>query len=140
MGRGHPFAGARRLRPAALAALILLAVPIVVACSPSDTSGGEPVATTEVQLPRSYRFAPAAITVPVGATVTWTNDDNFTHTVQVDGFRADEDVARRLDDAHVRPRGHVPVRVHAASAGHAGHRRGHRLLTHTCRGLSGTAD
>jgi plastocyanin len=85
MGRGHPFAGARRLRPAALAALILLAVPIVVACSPSDTSGGEPVATTEVQLPRSYRFAPAAITVPVGATVTWTNDDNFTHNVAFEG-------------------------------------------------------
>ena len=34
---------------------------------------------------KSYRFEPRAIAVPVGATVTWTNDDNFTHSVQVDG-------------------------------------------------------
>jgi plastocyanin len=43
------------------------------------------VATTEVQLPKSYRFQPEAITVPVGATVTWTNDDNFTHNVTFQG-------------------------------------------------------
>ena len=34
---------------------------------------------------KSYRFEPKAITVSSGDTVTWTNDDNFTHTVQVDG-------------------------------------------------------
>jgi plastocyanin len=44
-----------------------------------------PVATTTVDMPKSYRFEPAAITVEAGATVTWTNNDNFTHTVEVDG-------------------------------------------------------
>jgi len=34
---------------------------------------------------KSYRFDPKTIEVDAGSTVTWTNDDNFTHTVQVDG-------------------------------------------------------
>jgi plastocyanin len=42
-----------------------------------------PVATSQVDLPRSYRFAPANITVPAGTEVTWTNDDNFTHSVRL---------------------------------------------------------
>lgn len=32
-----------------------------------------------------FAFAPAVLTVPAGATVTWTNDDNFTHNVTFDG-------------------------------------------------------
>jgi plastocyanin len=50
--------------------------------------GGEdaaPVATTRVEMAKSYRFEPQAIRVKAGDTVTWTNDDNFTHTVRVDG-------------------------------------------------------
>ena len=57
-----------------------------VACSTSGSSdnagAGEPVATSVVNLPPSYRFEPAAITVKAGTTVTWTNRDNFTHSVQ----------------------------------------------------------
>jgi plastocyanin len=83
MRQAHPSASANRLRPAALAALLALAS--VVACSSNDAAAGEPVATTEVQLPKSYRFEPVAITVPVGSTVTWTNDDNFTHNVTFEG-------------------------------------------------------
>ncbi len=41
-----------------------------------------PVATARVDLPRSYRYAPADITVPAGATVTWKNSDGFTHSVR----------------------------------------------------------
>jgi plastocyanin len=81
----HRSAGAGRVRPVALAGLILLVLATVGACSSTGASGGEPVATTEVQLPKSYRFQPQAITVPVGATVTWTNDDNFTHNVTFKG-------------------------------------------------------
>ena len=44
-----------------------------------------PVATTEVTMAKSYRFDPKTIEVDAGSSVTWTNDDNFTHTVQVDG-------------------------------------------------------
>ena len=85
MRLAHPSASAGRLRPAALAALIVLALASVAACTSNDAAAKEPVATTEVQLPKSYRFEPEAITIPVGATVTWTNDDNFTHNVTFEG-------------------------------------------------------
>lgn len=62
------------------------AVPLVLAAA--GCGGGDdaaPVATTEVSMAKSYRFDPSKIEVAAGSTVTWTNDDNFTHTVQVDG-------------------------------------------------------
>ena len=43
------------------------------------------VATTTVDLPKSYKFEPPAITVDAGATVTWTNHDDFTHNVTFEG-------------------------------------------------------
>jgi len=43
------------------------------------------VITTSVDLPPSYKFEPAHIEVSAGSTVTWTNHDNFTHSVEVDG-------------------------------------------------------
>jgi plastocyanin len=64
------------LRPA----LALLAVGLFAACA--QTGSSSPVPTNQVDLPRSYRFAPANITVAVGTTVTWTNSDNFTHSVR----------------------------------------------------------
>ena len=33
---------------------------------------------------KSYRFEPEAITIEAGQAVTWTNDDNFTHTVEIE--------------------------------------------------------
>ena len=63
--------------------LVLVAAMAMAACAPAANSS--PVATTTVDLPRSYRFEPAAIVIPLGATVTWTNSDNFTHSVQLDG-------------------------------------------------------
>ena len=33
---------------------------------------------------KSYRFDPTVIKVKAGDTVTWTNNDNFTHTVKVE--------------------------------------------------------
>ena len=62
-----------------LLALILLAA----GCGSSEST--KPVATTEVQMAKSYRFEPKAIEIDAGNTVTWTNNDNFTHTVKVDG-------------------------------------------------------
>ena len=50
-------------------------------------------ATTHVTMAKSYRFEPKVIEVQAGDTVTWTNDDNFSHTVRVDG-RGDHDVGR----------------------------------------------
>jgi plastocyanin len=58
-----------------------VAALVLAACSAAAPAS--PVATSQVDLPRSYKFAPAAITVPVGTTVTWTNHDNFTHSVRL---------------------------------------------------------
>jgi plastocyanin len=65
-----------------LAVLALLA--LAAGCG---GGGGEsaPVETTEVLMAKSYTFEPRRIAISAGETVTWTNDDNFTHTVQVDG-------------------------------------------------------
>jgi plastocyanin len=71
----------------------LLAGLAVLAAGCGGEEDAEPVATTEVQMAKSYRFEPKAITVAAGDTVTWTNDDNFTHTVRVDG-QEDHEVER----------------------------------------------
>ena len=72
-----------------LGRILLPAVALLVAsvlaggCGGSESS--EPVATTEVTMAKSYRFDPKTIEIEAGQTVTWRNDDNFTHTVQVEG-------------------------------------------------------
>jgi plastocyanin len=79
-----------RFRRSLLPALAVLAA-IAAGCGAGESS--EPVATTKVTMAKSYRFDPKTIEVEAGATVTWTNDDNFTHTVQVDG-QEDHEVGR----------------------------------------------
>ena len=67
---------------------VALSALAFAACSGSGSgtgaggAGSSPVATSTVDLPASYKFVPAAITVPKGTTVTWTNHDNFSHSVQ----------------------------------------------------------
>jgi len=75
----------RRLLIVALGALV-----VVTGCS---TRSSKPVSTTQVSMAKSYRFDPDVIKVKAGSTVTWTNNDNFTHTVKVDG-RPDHKVGR----------------------------------------------
>jgi plastocyanin len=72
---------------------VLLAGLAALAAGCGGGEEAEPVATTEVQMAKSYRFEPKAITVAAGDTVTWTNDDNFTHTVQAEG-QEDHEVER----------------------------------------------
>ncbi len=77
----HSLLRASAGHPLRLALAVLLATSFVAACGAAVSSA--PVATDQVDLPRSYKFAPENITVPVGTTVTWTNNDNFTHTVRL---------------------------------------------------------
>ena len=65
--------------------LAALAVLVAAGCGGAGSDNAEPVATTHVSMAKSYRFDPHTIEIDAGQTVTWTNDDNFTHTVQVDG-------------------------------------------------------
>ena len=64
---------------AGIAGALLTAV--VAACSGSS-AGSTPLATSRVDLPPSYKFVPADITVAAGTTVAWTNNDHFTHSIQ----------------------------------------------------------
>ena len=68
--------------------LVVLAASLatlVVAAGCGGSGSSEPVATTEIAMAKSYRFDPKTIEIEAGDRVTWTNEDNFTHTVQVDG-------------------------------------------------------
>jgi plastocyanin len=80
-------------RSALAASLAAAALASVAAGCAGAGASGPPVATTHVEMAKSYRFAPEKIEVEAGATVTWKNDDNFTHTVKVDG-RPDHKVGR----------------------------------------------
>jgi plastocyanin len=93
----------------AIRPLLAAALLVVAACTATD-QGGAPVATDQVDLPASYRFEPDSIVVTPGTTVTWTNSDNFTHSVQFDGesapglvLRPGEQVARAFDAPGVYP-------------------------------------
>lgn len=50
----------------------------------AKTTKSDAVDTTTVTMPKSYRFEPEAIRVDSGATVTWKNEDNFTHDVSIE--------------------------------------------------------
>jgi plastocyanin len=79
--------------------VVVMAIGLVglVACSSdggsSTGSEDEVVKTSEVDLPKSYRFAPESIEVSAGSTVTWTNNDNFVHNVHLlDGSDTTKDL------------------------------------------------
>jgi plastocyanin len=83
---------------------IALVALVLAGCSAGASASASPVATTTVDLPKSYRFAPATISVDAGATVTWTNSDNFTHNVTFTGeppltMRPGERVTRKFPTA-----------------------------------------
>lgn len=64
--------------------LLALSAALLAGCAQSRATA-TPVQTSTIDLPPSYKFEPAAIRVSPGTTVTWTNHDNFTHSVQVSG-------------------------------------------------------
>ena len=95
-----------------LAVAAMLTLLVGVACSSGDdgaeasgnTTGSsdaevpfeineEPVATTDVDLPKSYKFDPVAVSIDAGEEVTWTNNDDFPHNVHLlDGSDVTEDL------------------------------------------------
>jgi plastocyanin len=92
----HMRAGALRIGLAALltgcgvqASASTAAPTPMVAPAPSATAG-RPVATSAVAI-RNFAFSPPAITVPVGTTVTWTNDDVEQHTATANDKSFDSD-------------------------------------------------
>jgi plastocyanin len=72
-------------KPLAVLGFVCLALAGCAGPSAAAQSAPTPVPTNVVDLPPSYKFEPAHISVSAGTTVTWTNHDNFTHSVKVDG-------------------------------------------------------
>jgi plastocyanin len=73
----------RNLHPVEGALVGALLTGALCACGGSSVDAAHTTSTTHVDLPRSYLFQPAAISITAGQTVTWTNDDNFTHSVRL---------------------------------------------------------
>jgi plastocyanin len=63
---------------AGLAVPVMIAMLLLFAGSPSVTANDQPSAA-EVKID-NFVFGPQTLTVPVGATVTWTNKDDIPHT------------------------------------------------------------
>ena len=72
---------------ASFAAVVMIAIVVLLAESPSVTADDQSsAANAEVKID-NFSFGPQTLTVPVGATVTWTNRDDIPHTsVSTDGL------------------------------------------------------
>jgi plastocyanin len=65
---------------------VITAIVLLLAGSPTATAADPPSATNAEVKIDNFSFGPQTITVPVGATVTWTNHDDIPHTsVSTDG-------------------------------------------------------
>jgi plastocyanin len=74
------------MRPRALLAVSTLVGLMLAGCALSQPASTQTAAQPDtVSMARSYRFEPVLLQVPAGTTVTWVNDDNFTHNVQFAG-------------------------------------------------------
>ena len=66
---------------AGLAMPLMTVILLLFAGLPSATANDQPsAANAEVKID-NFVFGPQTITVPIGATVTWTNKDDIPHTV-----------------------------------------------------------
>jgi plastocyanin len=63
-----------------LAAPVMIAVVLLFVGSRSVTANDQPAAANTAVTIDNFVFGPQTITVPVGATVTWTNKDDIPHT------------------------------------------------------------
>jgi plastocyanin len=66
---------------AGLATPLMIAMLLLFAVPPSVTASDQPSASNAEVKIDNFSFAPQTVTVPVGATVTWTNRDDIPHTV-----------------------------------------------------------
>jgi plastocyanin len=61
--------------------VVMIAIVALLAGSPRVTANDQPPsANAEVKID-NFSFGPQTLTVPLGATVTWTNRDDLPHTV-----------------------------------------------------------
>jgi plastocyanin len=71
---------------AGIAMPVMIAMLLLFAGSPRVTANDQPSAANATVNIDNFVFGPQTLTVPVGATVTWTNKDDIPHTtVSTDG-------------------------------------------------------
>jgi plastocyanin len=70
----------RNIWIASLAAPVMIAMLLLFLGSPTVTASNPPSATNVGVKIDNFSFGPQIVTVPVGATVTWTNSDDIPHT------------------------------------------------------------
>lgn len=85
-------------RPGAIL-LVAATATLVAGCSSGgqdSLSADTAVKTDTVMMPKSYKFEPEVIAVKQGTTVTWKNEDNFTHdvTIELDGEKQEHTVEK----------------------------------------------
>jgi plastocyanin len=73
--------GRQHVWVASFAAVTIIAIVLLLAGSPNATANDQPSAANAEVTIDNFRFGPQAVTVPVGATVTWTNRDDTPHTI-----------------------------------------------------------
>ena len=62
----------------------LLFLAVLISGCTQNQPPGPPAGGANTVTIKSFAFSPAALTVSVGTTVTWTNEDSTTHTVTSD--------------------------------------------------------
>jgi plastocyanin len=82
-----------------LAAILTTALALAAANKPNvvETSPDKPVAGAAIKID-NFSFGPATITIPVGSTVTWTNNDDVPHVVSSDDNKMFKSKALDTDD------------------------------------------
>jgi plastocyanin len=69
-----------KMQMARVAALIIIAILMIAGSSRMTANAESSAANADVKID-NFSFGPQIVTVPVGATVTWTNHDDIPHTV-----------------------------------------------------------
>lgn len=75
----HMFGRLRRVRYIAHALLLVGLLWLIVGANATSTAAAD----TEITI-QNFAFSPATITIPVGTTVVWTNQDSAPHTATAD--------------------------------------------------------
>jgi plastocyanin len=69
-----------KMQMAGVAAPIIIAILMIAGSSRMTAKAESSAANADVKID-NFSFGPQIVTVPVGATVTWTNHDDIPHTV-----------------------------------------------------------
>ena len=81
------------------AAILVVAVALTAGSRPNlAASSGDKSASSATVKIDNFSFGPATITIPAGATVTWTNNDDVPHVVTSDDNKMFKSKALDTDD------------------------------------------